>query len=322
VATVPQVGPTIHAGLLYDLCPMRVIALTPAAAEIMNAIGATDLLVGRSHEDGFPSGLAHLPVVSSAIIPSASPAEISAAVDLAIGTSGSLYTLDIDRIRELRPTLLITQDLCSVCSADLSAVQQLCKELTPTPAICSLNPRSIEDVFDTVVEVGQACGYAENAARTMVALRARFCDARDHVNPYVDGPRTAVIEWTDPLHLAGLWTPGMIAAAGGLPIGPRSGEASHAIDPSILIEAKPERIIVAPCGVGLGNIEPHLDALRATDWWHALPAVQNGHVQVLDGTSSFSRPGPRLIDVFEWLVPWLSDPQASSDLQTVAAGPS
>ena len=114
----------------------------------------------------------------------------------------------------------------------------------------------------------------------------------------------------------------MIAAAGGLPIGPRSGEASHAIDPSILIEAKPERIIVAPCGVGLGNIEPHLNALRATDWWHALPAVQNGHVQVLDGTSSFSRPGPRLIDVFEWLVPWLSDPQASSDLQTVAAGPS
>ena len=207
-----------------------------------------------------------------------------------------------------------------MCSADLGAVQQLCKELTPTPAICSLNPRSIEDIFDTVIEVGQACGHTEDAARIMVALRARFCDARDHVNPYVDGPRTAVIEWTDPLHLAGLWTPGMIAAAGGLPIGPRPGEASHAIDPSVLIEARPERIIIAPCGVALDNIEPHLDALRATDWWHALPAVQNSHVQVLDGTSSFSRPGPRLIDVFEWLVPWLRDPQAASDFQMAAAG--
>jgi iron complex transport system substrate-binding protein len=164
------------------------------------------------------------------------------------------------------------------------------------------------------VEVGEACGRGADATKTMIALRARFCDARDHVNPYVDGPRTAVIEWTEPLHLAGLWTPGLIAAAGGQPLGPSLGEPSRAIDPGVLIAAKPERIIVAPCGVRADAIGPHLDALTSTDWWSELPAVARAHVQVLDGTSSFSRPGPRLIDTFEWLVQWLSHPAAEPDL--------
>jgi len=290
---------------------MRVIALTPAAAEIMHCIGAADLLVGRSHDVDWPPDLTALPAVTHAPAMPTGPADIDAAVQGATAAGHPLTHLDADAVRGLAPTLVLTQRSCRVCSADIDTVTESVSQCGDVQVL-TLDPESIEDVLDDIVRVGEACGRPDAATHTMVHLRARYWDARNHVNPYVDGPRTAVIEWSAPLYLAGHWTPAMIEAAGGIPVGPKAGTPSVAVDPDVLIQTKPERILIAPCGVGLEGAGPHVESLEHETWWAELPAVKTGCVQVLDGTRSFSRPGPGLIDLFEWLVEWLS-PLAQAD---------
>ena len=47
--------------------------------------------------------------------------------------------------------------------------------------------------------------------------------------------------------------------------------------------------------------------LAGQSWWEDLPAVRAGRVAVVDGNAMLSRPGPRLVDAYEWLVSWLND---------------
>lgn len=289
----------------------RVVSLLPSATELLGAIPAIDLLVGRSHECDFPPGIDDRPVLTRARTTGTTPAEIDASVRALLqahpDSSGALYDVDETHLVRLRPDVILTQELCRVCSIDLPAVQAMARRLDPPPGILPLDPRRLEDVFDDLLRVGQAVGRERDAERAMVALRARYWEAIDFVNPYIDGPRVVMLEWTDPLFVGGHWTPGMIAAAGardplGVPGGP-----SRCITPEELIAARPDRLIIAPCGVDLDGTRDAFAALARRPWFGELPAARPGGVALVDGRQHFSRPGPRLVDAFEWLVAWIND---------------
>jgi len=145
----------------------------------------------------------------------------------------SLYELDGDLLRELEPDLVLTQDLCEVCSIDLDTVRSIAGSMKPEPRVLSLDPRTIFDVFDDLLKVGEAAGLSGRAERAMVDLRASYWEAIDFVNPYATQPEVLFLEWTDPPFCGGHWTPGLIEAAGGRPIPARVGhifmkQAMHA----------------------------------------------------------------------------------------------
>lgn len=285
---------------------MRVISLLPSATEIICAIGAGDLLVGRSHECDYPAEVTKLPALTGQRTVATTSADIDAQVRAQLETQQSLYTIDEDAIAALRPDVIVTQDLCEVCSIDLAAVQRLAARLDPSPAIVSLNPTSLEDVFDDVLRVGDALDRAADAKRTMVALREQFFSAKDHVNAYLAGPEVAFLEWLDPIFVGGHWTPQLIEFAGG----------SHALNPphaksrvvtaDALVELDPDAIIVCPCGMDLAWTQQALrDTLAAEAWWADMRAVRENRVALVDGHWYFNMPGPRLVDAFRWLVGWL-----------------
>lgn len=305
---------------------MRVVSLLPSATELLFFAGAGPALVGRSHECDFPPGIEHLPVLTAARTrPDDPPAEIDRAVRAQLSGGQSLYTLDADLLRRLRPDLILTQDLCDVCSIDLGTVRRIAADLDPVPAILSLNPSSFEDVLDDALRIGEAVGRSREAGAAVVALRERFCRAADHVNAFVDGPIAAFLEWTDPLFIAGHWTPQLIERAGARhplnPTVPADGSAAAAgpqaasrragksirIPPEALVAVRPEVLIVGPCGVSLPAAGEMVASLARESWWPNLPAVQRGRVAMVDGNQMFSRPGPRLVDAFEWLVGYLND---------------
>src|SRR5262249_52332745 len=128
---------------------------------------------------------------------------------------GSLYTLDVGVLEALRPDVILTQDLCQVCSIDLGTVRRAAERMSPRPAIVSLNPATIEGVLDDHLAVGRAVGLERQAEEVVVGLRGRMYAAMDHVNPYTDGPRVAFLEWPDPIFVGGHWTPQLIERAGG-----------------------------------------------------------------------------------------------------------
>lgn len=287
---------------------MRVVSLLPSATELLCLAGGADLLVGRSHECDHPASIADVPVLTGQRTVATTSADIDRQVREARSSDDAgLYSLDADALAALAPDVILTQDLCDVCSIDLETVRAVAGRLDPAPAIVSLNPASVEDVLDDLLRVGRAIGRERVAHDAMIELRDRYWTAVDYVNPYEDGPEIAFLEWMDPLFVGGHWTPQLIEAAGGRHSLNPAGARSRQIAPEDLVAAAPDRVIICPCGYDLSAIRRELPTLVEQRWWRALPAVDEGQVVLVDGNQMFNRPGPRLVDAFRWLVAWIND---------------
>ncbi len=171
----------------------------------------------------------------------------------------------------------------------------------------SLDPKSLEDVFDDVLTVGEAVGRRAAADRCLVELRERYYSALDYVNAYIPGQEVVFLEWMDPLYVGGHWTPQLIEAAGGRHSLNAPGVKSRLVTPEQLVAAQPQHVVICPCGYDLAAIRRELETLTAQRWWGALPAVADGQIALVDGNAMFNRPGPRLVDAACWLVGWLQD---------------
>jgi ABC-type Fe3+-hydroxamate transport system substrate-binding protein len=308
----------------------RVVSLLPSATEAVCAVGGGSLLVGRSHECDYPPQVARLPALTGARTGAGTdaawptPEGIDRQVRTLRATGESLYTLDEAALAALRPDLIITQDLCTVCSIDLERVRRVASGLGHPVEVLSLNPQTVEDVLDDLLTIGSALGLERSAERAVCGLRERLYTAADFANPFVEGPSVAFLEWCGPLYVGGHWTPQLIeragarhplnptiavegAGAGAGPIGvtQRRAGPSVRVPPEVLAASGPDHLIVCPCGEGLGRVREQVRALSRQDWWRGLPAVRGGRVALVDGNHFFNRPGPRLVDAFEWLVGWL-----------------
>ncbi len=302
---------------------MRIVSLVPSATETLCLVGGRGMLVGRSHECDFPSGLEGVPPLTAARTGRGDVAAIDAEVRQQLAEGRSLYTINEAEIERLQPDLILTQDVCSVCSIDLATVRRLAERMTPRPRVLSLNPTTVEGVLDDVLTVGEATGLAREAHAAALRLRERLFRAQEFVPPYVDGPVVGFLEWTDPLFIAGHWTVQLIERAGGRhPLNPtvaredagaaegpqqaeRTAGRSIAVPAEVFAGVRPEWLVVCPCGLGLDRAWEEMARLARMEWFRSVPAVRAGRVAVVDGNQMFNRPGPRLVDAFEWLVGWL-----------------
>lgn len=305
----------------------RVVSLLPSATESLCAIGGGDLLVGRSHECDFPASIAHLPALTSQAIPgqaASDPAAIDAMVREQLSSGRSLYSLNEKLLADLKPDLILTQDLCEVCSIDLTTVRRIASTLPSRPEIVSLNPWTFEGVLDDLYAIGRAAGLEARAIETVASLRERMFAAAEFVNAFEDGPNVVFLEWTDPLFVGGHWTPQLIERAGarhplnptvakedaGAAAGPQMAERiagkSVRAAPEIVEALNPEAIVIAPCGMNLAQTRACARELLRKEWFRGLKAVRANRVALVDGNQMFNRPGPRLVDAFEFLVGWLN----------------
>ncbi len=272
---------------------MRVVSLLPSATEIVYALGADDQLVGVTFEcDEPPSARVDKPVVVGGRDTTAlAPAEIDAYVRAQLAAGEDLYTLHEAAFADLRPELILTQDLCRVCAVATGRVEDALDHLGCTADVVTLDPRSLDDVLDSIATVGARLGVPERALQVVTELRARL----EAVAARVAGrrrPRVTVLEWVDPPFSAGHWVPDLVTAAGGVPVAARPGARSAEMDWADLAAAEPELVLVAPCGA-------HLDgaADQARLVLDRLPA--GVPVWAIDADALVVRPGPRLVDGVE-----------------------
>lgn len=269
---------------------MRIVSVLPSATEIVCALGARRELVGRSAECDYPSDVLDVPVVMrprtlDADRPSA---EIDRRVQAARASGESLYELDVELLRRLRPDVLLTQDLCGVCSVTEEEVATACARAGVSPAIASLSPRNLEDVWATFTTVGEAIGRRREARQLLERSRPR----PPGVGPS-SGPRVAVVEWLDPPIVAGLWTPDIVRTAGGLPVGPASGDVGARVEWTKLASLRPQLLILSPCSFSVGRTERELRDPRIA---RGVRAVAPRLGTFVADEAYFSRPGPRLAE--------------------------
>ena len=297
----------------------RILSLLPGATEIVCALGAGDSLVGISHECDYPPAIAHLPRVSaSAVDSTASSRDIDAAVRGVSESGLPLFSLAAEDIVRLAPTLIITQSLCEVCAVSDGDVRDIAHLVSPPPVILPMTGTTLDGVWADISAIGAALGRIEQSRALLESLAARMRVVHETLKAArAPRPRVAVIEWLDPLFVAGHWTPELVRRAGGIDVVAEAG--AHSVQTTVqqIRAADPEVLIFAPCGFDVERAEREAGALLESD---AGAWAREREAWALDGNALTSRPGPRLVDAIEVmasiLAPGLFDvPDAGSARQ-------
>ncbi len=270
---------------------MRIASLLPSATEIVCSLGMEEELVAVTHECDYPESVRAKPVLTRSVL-SGTSSEIDRHIREVVHQGSSIYALDADLLAALQPDLILTQELCEVCAVSYPIVERAARRLGSSPQLVSLEPESLEDVFQNILFVGRLVGRHDAAEVVCDSLRRRIATVEQRV---AGRPRRTVVclEWVDPPFNCGHWTPELVSIAGGDELLGVARQPAHAVDWQQVIDAAPQVVVIMACGFSLERslreveaARGRFDALRADIW-------------VVDGNAFFSRPGPRLVDSVE-----------------------
>ena len=287
---------------------MRILSLLPSATEIVYALGLAEHLVGVTDECDWPPQARVVQVVSRSALPEAAqPAEIDRLVSASIGGGQPLYRLDTDAISDLRPDLVLAQDLCAVCAVPSGHVNQALDVLGCQAEVVSLDPSSLDEVLEGVLQVGKAAGAEQRAHEVVAGLRERLASVQAAVEG-LERPRVFALEWGDPPFNGGHWVPEMLQVAGAEPLLACPGAPSVRVTWTQIEAAAPQVVAFMPCGYGLqAAVEEASRSLLARPELAGVEAII-----AVDASAYCSRPGPRLVDGVELLAAALHPGQLPS----------
>lgn len=275
---------------------MRIASLVPSATEMLFALGLGGDVVGVTHECDYPAAASELPQLTTTVLPPGLDAgEIDAAVKEVVGEGRALYTLDEERLARLEPDLIVTQAVCEVCAVSYEDVVTVAARLPGPPRVLQQDPSTLSEVLEDVTRLGDAAGIGGRAGAVRAELEARLEAVRAAVAE-APSPRVLALEWLDPPFLGGHWVPEMIELAGGVDVAGRAGEKSPQVEWDKLQGLAPDVVVTMPCGWYLEDSKAQALAHK-----ERLDALGAERLFAVDAASTFSRPGPRLVDGVELL---------------------
>lgn len=281
----------------------RIVSLLPSATELAVAVGRGPDLVGRSHECDFPPFVEALPVCTATKLEKGlTSRQIEDRVREIVRQGLSVYEVHAERLRALKPDVILTQSQCAVCAVTPADLEESLEDwIGSPPVLLSLAPDTLEDVWADLRRVGDAAGARAAADRSVELLQQRLSDLTKRGAGRGWRPRVACIEWIDPVMAAGNWVPELVQAAGGEPLFAAVGQHSPWLDWGELLAADPDVIVFMPCGYRIAQTLADLPALTRRPGWGDLQAVRSGRIYAADGHHYFNRPGPRLVESAEIL---------------------
>ena len=282
---------------------MKICSLLPSSTEIVFALGLGGSLVGVTHECDYPAETAGIPSVTSSVVngESMSGKDIHDAITGLVHGGSSIYNLDQDLLDRASPDLILTQELCDVCAVSYEQVEAAASMLQCDTRVLSLEPNTVGEILDTIRVVGGMAGVQERAEEVIGRLRSRVERVERIASQAKSKPRVLCMEWLDPVFVGGHWVPEMVAMAGGEDELGIAGKPSFQVDWQRISEYNPDLIVAMPCGFSAGRTMMEMEKTVFPDEWHGLDAVKKGEVYVVDGSSYFNRPGPRVVDGLEIL---------------------
>ena len=281
----------------------RVLSLLSSTTEVVYALGCEDQLVGRSHECDYPPAVMTLPICTKPKFNvDGSSIEVDGQVKSILQNALSVYYINEDLLKELKPDIILTQSQCEVCAVSEKDVKSVVKNITGiNPDIISVEPNSVKDIFKDIKIIAEALNVVDKGADLIELMKYRI---RTLKKSYDDKSEltVAAIEWIDPLMAAGNWVPELIEMAGGINLFGEAGKHSPWMEYKDLIEKDPQTIIIMPCGYNIQKSIFEIDSLIKQKGWKEINAVQNNKVYITDGNQYFNRPGPRIIESLEILI--------------------
>ncbi len=282
---------------------MRICSLLPSGTEILFALGLQDQIIGVTDLCDYPPEATDIRVVCrSRIDPSImSSEEVEAEMHRILSNGESPYDLDVEWLQAAGPDLVITQDLCYFCEIDAGTVQRAVEPIPAPPTVLNLNPRTLDEILDSFLEVGDSCAVPDRARRLVAGLNERIEAVAAKVGEAPYRPAVFSIEGVNPLVIGGHWVTDLLIRAGGrLPERFAPGCPAERIPWEDVVAAQPDKLYIDLCSSDLARSVREIPWLAAQPGWNDLPAVRSGEVYLIDH-STLSRPGPRVVDGLELL---------------------
>ena len=285
---------------------MKIASLLPSSTEILCALGLEENIVGITHECDFPASIIKKPHLTASRISheTMSSKEIDHAVRSQLDGHGSIYDLNTNLLEELKPDLILTQELCDVCAVSYQTVLKAAKMYVADAKVVSLEPNTIADIFENIKTVGELCGVSEKANEVVSELQKRLDTIQAKLNnskSQSSNRKVFMLEWLEPPFAPGHWVPEQVEIAGGICLLGEAGKKSVTLDCQQVYESQPDILVLIPCGYYTSDILRQLEQTFFPTNWQEIPAIKNGEVWALDATSYFSRPAPRVVDGAEIL---------------------
>jgi len=280
----------------------RIVTFLPSATELIYSLGAEDRLFGVTHECNYPSDVKTKPqIITSSFDPaSMSSKQIDDKICQLMTEGKEIYNLNEENLLNARPDLIISQDICEVCSAHTDHVKRAVDILEKKPDVYTMNPHDIDEILKSIEEISKKIGKEKEGASLVDSLRKRVRFVKDQAFEKI--PRVAAIEWIDPFFTSGHWVPEMIEIAGGKNLISSEKMPSRKMHLKEIRDADPDVIVIMPCGFDVKRtIDEYNKTLAENKEWNDLRAVKENNVYAVDANSYFSKPSLRTVTGIEIL---------------------
>ena len=271
-------------------------------------MGLGDALKGVTHECTYPIKASEKPRI---IFPSfdakgLSSVEIDQKIrDLSISKK-PIFIIDSKKVKEIKPDLIISQNLCEVCAPYSREIHQVYSILGYKPRNLELNPKNVYDIFDSIIIIGQETGHIEKAQQIVNKLTKRIDQVKQKIESSdmenkAKKQKIICLEWISPFYIAGHWVPQMVELVDGINGIGKKGEMSKIISVDDIAKFDPDKIIMMPCGFDIERTCKEVMDLNKDKMWNSLKAVKTQKTYVVDANSYFSKPSPRIVTGIEIL---------------------
>ena len=280
----------------------RIISFLPSATELIYELGAQERLFGVTHECDYPSDASNKPrVIESIFEPEKmSSQEIDDKICELSERGEEIYKLITENVSNAKPDLIISQEICKVCSAYTNQVKNAIDILEEKPEIYSMSPHNIQEILRCVSDIAEKIEEVERGEEIVNSLNTRINKIKKV--PISNRPKVLGIEWIKPFFTAGHWVPEMIEYSGGINMITKNGEHSRKMDITEIENADPDVLILMPCGFNVQRtISEYEKYLKDDSRWNKLRAVREKRVFVVDANSFFSKPSIRVVTGIEIL---------------------
>ena len=280
----------------------RIISFLPSATELIYELGAQERLFGVTHECDYPRDASNKPrVIESIFEPEGmSSEEIDDKICELSERGKEIYKLITENVSNAKPDLIISQEICEVCSAYTNQVKNAMDILEEKPEIYSMSPHNIQEILKCVKDIAEKIDEAERGKEIVNSLNIRINKIKKV--PISNRPKVLGIEWIKPFFTAGHWVPEMIEYSGGINMITKNGEHSRKMDIAEIEDADPDVLILMPCGFNVQRtVSEYEKYLKDNSRWNQLRAVREKRVFAVDANSFFSKPSIRVVTGIEIL---------------------
>ena len=295
--------------------PQRIVTFLPSATELIYSLGAEDRLFGVTHECNYPSDAKTKPrVISSVFDPaSMSSKQIDDKICQLMSEGKEIYNLNKENLLSAKPDLIISQNICEVCSAHTEHVNMAVEMLEKKPEVYTMDPHDVGEILVSIKDISRIIGKEKEGSRLIDSLSKRLEFVKGKT--FEKRPKVVAIEWVDPFFTSGHWIPEMIEIAGGENLISLEKMPSRKMKMEEIKEATPDIIVVMPCGFDVKRtVNEYKKALAGNPEWNELKAVKENNVYVVDANSYFSKPSLRTVTGIEVLAS-IFHPDVFGDLQ-------